>query len=184
MFIQNFEAQLTDERLPASQRELWRATADSERVNAEVEDGFGVHHIKIAPLKKMWRCAEKAMDRTNDSAGTPVYLADIVRGQLLFRSIYALYAAVDALSRYDGVVVTRVKDRFANPANGGWADILVNFYHEDDPNQHCCEVQFVLKDLLLLRGKDLGGHDDFNKFRSSSEVRKSACLPPVLKAIF
>ena len=70
-------------------------------------------------------------------------------------------------------MVTRVKDRFANPANGGWADVLINFYHEADPNQHCCEVQFVLKDMMLLRGKDLGGHDDFNKFRSSFEVLES-----------
>lgn len=75
--------------------------------------------------------------------------------------------------RYEAVVVTRVKDRFANPANGGWADVLINFYHEADPNQHCCEVQFVLKDMMLLRGKDLGGHEDFNKFRSSFEVLES-----------
>jgi hypothetical protein len=52
------------------------------------------------------------------------------------------------------------------------ADILVNFYHEADRNQHCCEVQFVLKPMLLLRS-ELGGHEDFNTFRSSYEVLES-----------
>jgi len=52
---------------------------------------------------------------------------------------------------------------------------MVNFFHVDDPSQHCCEVQFVLQNLLRLRDKKggLGGHEDFAKFRSSREVRLS-----------
>ena len=172
---QDYETRCTHPKLPEAQRRLWATTQQCESLNIEMEGGEGVHHVKIAPLKPLWRCAEKAIDRLDDYAGTPVYLTDIVSGQLLFRSIYAMHAAVEALSRYPSVVVTRVRDRFADPANGGWSDIIVNFYHEDDPNQHCCEVQFVLKDLVLLRGHDLGGEDDYIKFRSCYEVC-STCL--------
>ena len=55
----------------------------------------------------------------------------------------------------------------------------MNFYHAADPQQHCCEVQLVVASLLTLRDGEsgLGGHHDFNKFRSSFEVR---VLPPLL----
>lgn len=80
-----------------------------------VTDGFGgvvivvlvvaVVFVACVLASQAWRCAEKALDRTDDFAGTPVYLMDIVRGQLLFNSIYALHAAVEELHRYEGVVV-------------------------------------------------------------------------------
>ena len=49
---------------------------------------------------------------------------------------------------------------------------MVNFYHQDDPAQHCCEVQFVLQALLDVRQGQMGGHKDFAKFRSSHEVSR------------
>ena len=60
------------------------------------------------------------MDRADDLAGSPVFLADIVRGQIVFRTIYALFAAVRAMYYYEPIVITRVKDRFAKQASGGW----------------------------------------------------------------
>ena len=37
--------------------------------------------------------------------------------------------------------VLRVKNRFAEPTSGGWADFMVSFRFRSDPNQHVCEVR-------------------------------------------
>ena len=36
--------------------------------------------------------------------------------------------------------VLRVKNRFADPTSGGWADFMISFRFCSDPNQHVCEV--------------------------------------------
>ena len=38
------------------------------------------------------------------------------------------------------IVVLRVKNRFANPTSGGWADFMISFTFRSDPNKHVCEV--------------------------------------------
>ena len=35
----------------------------------------------------------------------------------------------------------RVKNRFAEPTSGGWADFMISFRFRSDPNQHVCEVR-------------------------------------------
>ena len=37
--------------------------------------------------------------------------------------------------------VLRVKNRFAEPTSGGWADFIISFRFRSDPNQHVCEVR-------------------------------------------
>ena len=37
--------------------------------------------------------------------------------------------------------VLRVKNRFAEPTSGGWADFMISFRFRSDPNQHVCEVR-------------------------------------------
>ena len=58
----------------------------------------------------------------------------------------------------DSLVIVRIKDRFVEqPSQGGWRDLMINFYLKCDPNRHICEVQVVLGKMLVAR-KGLGGH--------------------------
>merc|ERR1711865_198813 len=74
------------------------------------------------------------------------------------------------------IAVTKVKDRFQNPTDGGWADLLVNFVFIDDPNLHICELQVCHKDLLAVR-KHMGGHEQYSEFRAISEIFEHLELP-------
>ena len=42
---------------------------------------------------------------------------------------------------HEKIDVLRVKNRFAEPTSGGWADFMVSFRFRSDPNQHVCEVR-------------------------------------------
>merc|ERR1711959_114318 len=65
--------------------------------------------------------------------------------------------------------VLRVKNRFAEPTSGGWADFMVSFRFRSDPNQHVCELQLCHKDMMTVR-KKMGAHREYAEFRSALEL--------------
>merc|ERR1719409_1531158 len=65
--------------------------------------------------------------------------------------------------------VLRVKNRFAEPTSGGWADFMVSFRFRSDPNQHVCELQLCHKDMMTVR-KQMGAHHEYAEFRSALEL--------------
>ena len=68
------------------------------------------------------------------------------------------------------IKVTRVKDRFfKSPSAGGWRDTMLNFYFEEDPNKHVCEIQLVHASMLTAR-RGLPGHAIYNVVRNASEL--------------
>ena len=67
------------------------------------------------------------------------------------------------------VTVCRVKDRFTKPSSAGWADLMLNFYLNDDPARHVCEVQIIHFKMLSQRTTQ-EGHGAYNVFRSASEL--------------
>ena len=69
----------------------------------------------------------------------------------------------------EDIVITRSKGRFGHPTIGGWADIMVNFYFTDDPNQHICELQLVHTQLFTVR-KKMGAHKSYGIFRAALEL--------------
>ena len=67
---------------------------------------------------------------------------------------YGSAAAAHALGdNRESIVVVRIKDRFANPTSGGWADCMVNFCFADDPNRHVCELLFIHNEMMTVRNK-------------------------------
>ena len=72
----------------------------------------------------------------------------------------------------------RIKDRFAAPTSGGWADVLVNFVFEDDATKHVVELQLQHNSLLLVR-KEGEGHQAYNEFRSAFELLEAVGKAPM-----
>jgi len=66
------------------------------------------------------------MGKSRTDPGIPIFLNDIVRGQLIFHSADALYDALKAMAEYKPVFITRVKDRFGTPAMGGWVGLCID----------------------------------------------------------
>ena len=73
-------------------------------------------------------------------------------------------------ARQDVLTVTRIKDRFfKSPSADGWRDIMINFYFNNDPNKHICELQLVHYQMMAAR-KGLPGHAVYNRVRNASEL--------------
>jgi hypothetical protein len=67
---------------------------------------------------------------------------------------------------------------FVKIAKGGWADIMINFYfEEDDVNQHVCEVQLVHSQLYMIR-KNMGAHATCAIFRAALELLEMLSVDP------
>ena len=75
------------------------------------------------------------------------------------------------------VRVLRVKNRFSNPTEGGWADCMVNLSFVDDDGQHICEIQLVHEFLMCIR-KNMGAHQNYGLFRSAQEGLEAAAKLP------
>ena len=128
--------------------------------------------VSVAPLKKMPRTIQKSMLRADAARrGNVDDILDVVRGMVICATMSELGDALTFFSEANhGWKIVRVKNRFAAPTSGGWADCLLNIVRSDDPHQHVCEVQLVHKKMLVLRGEDMGGHDAYNQYRRADEL--------------
>ena len=63
--------------------------------------------------------------------------------------------------------IRRVKNRFAAPTCGGWADCLVSISIGNC--KHVAEIQLVHARLMLVR-KNMGAHHVYSNFRTAYEV--------------
>ena len=153
------------------------------------------------PLKGAWRAIEKMALRVESEEGecgalkegpldaTP--LCDVLRGSLQCEDFTMLVTALELLEALDSelgdpaqargltqrIRLLRIKDRFAAPTSGGWADVLVNFVFEGDAAKHVVELQLQHENLLLVR-KEGGGHKDYNEFRSAFELLEAVGKAP------
>ena len=120
-------------------------------------------------LKQSSRVFEKILfDFKNP--GSCEKIVDIIRGMLKATSMQQVTKIAMAFLESDEIVIVRIKDRFlTKPSQGGWRDLLINFYMADDPNCHICEVQVVLAKMLVAR-KGLGGHEIFGRSRNALET--------------
>jgi hypothetical protein len=58
---------------------------------------------------------------------------------------------------------------------------MVNFYFEDDAEQHICEVQLVHSQLFRMR-KNMGAHHSYGIFRGAMEILEMLDLDPEVGA--
>jgi len=54
-------------------------------------------------------------------------------------------------------------------AGGGWRDVFINFYFNDDMFQYVCEIQLMHTHLLDVR-EDMGAHHDYGSFRAAVDI--------------
>merc|ERR1712032_719552 len=75
----------------------------------------------------------------------------------------------DYILNSEEVTVCRSKDRFTKSSDSGWTDLMLNFYLNDDDDQHVCEVQLIHFKMLSQRTTQ-EGHGSYNVFRAASEL--------------
>jgi hypothetical protein len=138
-----------------------------------------------------------------DECGNVDCVLDVVRGQLVFHDLNMMLACLELLAsatsdpvgRRDAkrrgwdaraagidqaIKIHRVKNRFASPTSGGWADVLVSFSFDDERDDedeggggHICELQLVHSQMMTVRS-EMGGHSEYNQFRSALELLEVA----------
>ena len=123
------------------------------------------HEFKMAPLKKLYRCLEKIGLR-NARQFDASLLTDIVRGTVLIPTgqtemaiqFLDFFKGCDdniggdfASAFYTKIRIVGIKNKWENPAKGGWHCGMVFFYFIEDPNKHVCELQVVYETMENIR---------------------------------
>merc|ERR1719327_2069354 len=67
------------------------------------------------------------------------------------------------------IYIVGFKDRFNDPTDGGWSDLLLNIIRVGDPRFHIMEVQIAYTDLFVVRSQ-MGAHNEYNEFRAVAEI--------------
>jgi hypothetical protein len=99
--------------------------------------------VKLAEVKGGDRLLEKhVLENGGDTTG----MRDLVRGSLVVENIAEVKTALDALKR--DFEVTRIKDRFTNPTESGYRDMLVNVRL---PNGSEAEVQIHIPEMIAAK---------------------------------
>ena len=118
-------------------------------------------------MKGIYRVLEKGVFKYNDDTTEDLDFSrvqDLVRGGIIDTTMQGLSAITNYIHASNEVTVCRVKDRFNYPSPSGWTDLMVNFYLNDDPGKHVCEVQLIHFKMLSQRTTQ-EGHDGYNIYR-------------------
>ena len=127
-------------------------------------------------MKGIYRVLEKGVFKYNENLTDDLDLSqvrDLVRGGIIDLTMRGLSKVARYILESDAVTICRVKDRFNNPSPAGWTDLMVNFYLNDDPGKHVCEVQLIHFKMLSQRTTQ-EGHDAYNIYR----VRETLNISP------
>jgi hypothetical protein len=127
--------------------------------------------VFVAPLKLPYRALEKMALEKSDKKWTASYVLDLQRGAIdcpntgdMTKALLFLDACTSEVrnnersNSYSGLIlglpeiqIVRVKNRFDSPAQGGWADVLINFRFAEDENRHIHELQIQHSQLVCVR---------------------------------
>ena len=136
-----------------------------------------------APRKGLIRIMEKLSLTAGEQHGKAERVCDVVRGAIECANFTTMMGVLRLLCDMDGslsvtgetggieekICLTRCKNRFGRPTSGGWADIMLNFYFEDDEDGFLCELQLVHTQLYTVR-KNMGAHGTYAVFRAALEL--------------
>jgi hypothetical protein len=110
-----------------------------------VGDSVGAKVVLPDGLKQPFRVIEKTtLIESANERGNAERIMDVVRGTLVCDSVSQMLQTFQLIcedAAGSEFVVVRVKDRFSNPTDAGWGDIMVNGFLRSDPNRHRCEIQ-------------------------------------------
>ena len=150
---------------------------DAVGVKPTFEQAFGeIAHasngiVTFPSMKRIFRALEKtAMKQNSDpNLNRADNVCDVVRGMITYDNFTDMLNGIKAMENHKDIVIMRTKCRFSKPTSGGWMDHVSNLKFSSDRNSHVCEIQFVHKQLLVVR-QQLGGHEVYNYFRSAMEL--------------
>jgi hypothetical protein len=122
-------------------------------------------------MKRMFRALEKTVMKqdSDPNLNRADNVCDVVRGMITYENFTNMLKGITAMTEHKDIVHMRTKCRFLKPTSGGWMDHVTNVRFSSDRNSHVCEIQFVHKQLLVVR-EQLGGHEVYNYFRSAMEL--------------
>ena len=124
---------------------------------------------RVAAIKKMARIVEKGVYAETTTRGDYSSVKDIVRGCVICKNMADVREVLELVQSSKEVTIVRIKNRFAHPTTGGWADVSVNVVFDADVTMHVCELQIALKLFWLVR-EDFNEHDAYGAFRQSYEI--------------
>eukprot|EP00746_Dinoflagellata_sp_MGD_P065188 gnl/MRDRNA2_/MRDRNA2_27168_c0_seq1.p1 gnl/MRDRNA2_/MRDRNA2_27168_c0~~gnl/MRDRNA2_/MRDRNA2_27168_c0_seq1.p1 ORF type:complete len:1601 (-),score=340.16 gnl/MRDRNA2_/MRDRNA2_27168_c0_seq1:335-4735(-) len=129
------------------------------------EDELGIE-FNAAPIKGLRRLMEKFVLRDGE------VIWDCARAMFLCKSCKGIIKVLEFLidkADKGAIQITAVNDRFSKPTSGGWSDIVVYFYmNDEDCKGLVVEVQLVHIQLYIVR-EDFGAHEAYEKDRFPAE---------------
>ena len=140
-----------------------------ERFVSDIASKVNGAEFRIGTIKKMARVVEKAVYTKSDRADYSS-VKDLVRAAIVCRSMAGIRRILELVVSSDDVSIVRIKNRFANPTTGGWADISMNLvFDKHDVTSHVVELQIAHKMFWLVR-EDFNEHDAYGAFRQAYEI--------------
>jgi len=138
-------------------------------------------HDKQPGMKGLYRVLEKAVFKYNDNIENLDFgnVRDLVRGGIIDTEMKGLAKVAEYILNSTEVILCRVKDRFNEPSPCGWTDLMINFYLNNDPNKHVCEVQLIHFKMLSQRTTQ-EGHEAYNIYRVCTGCFSYMSLKPTL----
>jgi len=147
----------------------YTAMDDLDAFCRDVAEATGVT-FKKAPLKRFWRSLEKMVlkySEDDDISHAALDLKDVARGALQ-GNMTQLTAAFAKMRTDKRIQIVRIKNRFDELTEMGWADCQVMLYFTHSPDRHICEIQLVHDQLMTVRIQ--GAHKEYASVRAAAEI--------------
>ncbi len=135
---------------------------DYDAAIASMRSGEKGIKVLIADLKGEERAAEKVETEPDGWAG----LKDIVRGTVAVDSLDQLPEVLDLLRQSGMTLARRPKNRFAEPTDEGYRDIMLNI---EMPGGHIAELQVNTKKMIMAKDE---AHVHYEEIRTLTEAAK------------
>ena len=150
-----------------------------EKVSSSVEGAYcyktGAKEDQLPGMKGIYRVLEKGLFKYNAVGSTKLNLSkvrDVVRGGIINKTMSGLADVVKYFlecHKSGEITICRIKDRFTQPSDSGWTDMMINFYLAGDRGHHVCEAQLMHHKMKSQR-KAQEGHHAYNVFRAAQEM--------------
>jgi hypothetical protein len=161
------DVQGVEEEVLAIRKET--AEAEAEAADAEKHRPAKIIYRPNDETKSPYRIIEKSLTKGPDPDYPDCSKVFDVFGCIIecqdYRQMAAIVDAFRDRYRRESIQITRVKDRWTTPSDGGWRDLMINIV----VNEIVYEVQVVLQAMKKARTA-LDAHKAYNQFRSFAEV--------------
>jgi len=133
--------------------------------------------LLLAPLKGEDRATQKV---NADMGGDWSQLTDVVRASIAVDSIDEIPEVLAELRKSGMKLARKPKDRFANPTDVGYRDILMNVVY---PNGHVGELQVHLKPVLVAKDVGHGYYEEAREIEDNAKIEGRTVLTDEEQAV-